>query len=259
MRTLAPAVVLGFGLAVAGRPAAAQVTVNPGALDLLPQRPAPRPRAAPSRPAAPPAKEAARPAAPDKPAPPAAPSAQGTPASPPAAVAKPTLPTVAPAVAALPPPSPVPPPRTQAAPAVPVAADAPGTASPFGDGLRVTFGPDRQELNPGTEEALQALARRLLATPQPITINAYAAGTAEDPSTARRLSLARALAARAVLINEGVSSTRIYPRALGAAGGDAGRDRVDVVPGPAGPPVSSPPVASAPAAEPAPAAKAPER
>ncbi len=75
------------------------------------------------------------------------------------------------------------------------------------------------------------------------------------------MSLARALAARAVLINEGVPSTRIYPRALGAAGGDAGRDRVDVVPGPAGPAVSSPPVASPPAAEPgaAPAAKAREQ
>jgi hypothetical protein len=53
----------------------------------------------------------------------------------------------------------------------------------------------------------------------------------EDPSTARRLSLGRALAARAVLINEGIPSTRIYPRALGATGGDTDRDRVDVTTG----------------------------
>ena len=61
---------------------------------------------------------------------------------------------------------------------------------------------------------------------------AYAAGSAEDPSTPRRLSLARALAARAVLLHEGVASTRIYVRALGASGsGAAGLppDRVEVM------------------------------
>jgi hypothetical protein len=62
---------------------------------------------------------------------------------------------------------------------------------------------------------------------------AYAAGTPEDPSTARRLSLARALAVRSALIADGVSSTRIYVRALGAQpggalAGDAPADRVDL-------------------------------
>jgi hypothetical protein len=57
---------------------------------------------------------------------------------------------------------------------------------------------------------------------------AYATGTPEDPSTARRLSLSRALAVRSVLMANGISSSRIYVRALGAAGGDEPPDRVDL-------------------------------
>ena len=57
---------------------------------------------------------------------------------------------------------------------------------------------------------------------------AYAAGTPEDPSTARRLSLSRALAVRSALMADGVTSSRIYVRALGATGGDEPPDRVDL-------------------------------
>lgn len=71
---------------------------------------------------------------------------------------------------------------------------------------------------------------------------AYAAGVADDPSAARRTSLARGLSVRAALIAAGVPSTRIYVRALGAAGagaagggagggtggGDGPPDRVDM-------------------------------
>jgi len=57
---------------------------------------------------------------------------------------------------------------------------------------------------------------------------AYAAGTPEDPSTARRLSLARALAVRSALIADGIASARIYVRALGAVAGDSEPDRVDL-------------------------------
>jgi hypothetical protein len=105
--------------------------------------------------------------------------------------------------------------------------------------MRVTFGADSSDLNPATDAALRDLAAKL--KPQDtttITINAYAAGSPDDASIARRLSLARALAARAVLINAGIPSTRIYPRALGSAGGDDAKDRVDVMAGPPGPPAS---------------------
>ena len=53
-------------------------------------------------------------------------------------------------------------------------------------------------------------------------------GTPEDPSTARRLSLSRALAVRSALMADGVASSRIYVRALGATGGDEAPDRVDL-------------------------------
>ena len=63
-----------------------------------------------------------------------------------------------------------------------------------------------------------------------VQILAYAAGTEDTESKARRKSLARGLAIRSYLIKAGVPSTRIDVRALGskAAGGPA--DRVDIVP-----------------------------
>ena len=123
---------------------------------------------------------------------------------------------------------------------MPVAADAPGAVSAVAGGQRVTFGPDRTDLNPATEAALREFARSVKESEAAINVNASAAGGPEDPSTPRRLSLARALAARAVLISEGIPSARIYVRALGAAGGDGPADRVDVTsapkPGAARPP-----------------------
>ena len=120
------------------------------------------------------------------------------------------------------------------------ASDAPGAASQIANGVRVTFGPDRYDLNPATEAALRELARTLKDKDTSINVYAYAAGSSEDPSTPRRLSLARALAARAVLMSEGIASPRIYPRALGPQGGDADHDRVDVVAGNPSPPPGAP-------------------
>ena len=235
----------------AHRPALAQVVVNPGALELLPAQP--RPPAA--RPAAPRQPRSAPRAAPGQAKPPATPSAPApaTAAVPaPTPPVKPTLPVVPPAIAALPPPAPVPAPRPQAPPLVPFAADAPGIASALPGGVRVTFGADRQDLNAATRTALRDLARTLKANDQAtVNVYAYAAGTPDDLSTARRLSLGRALAARAVLIGEGVASTRIYPRAMGSTGGDMGPDRVDAVVGAPGPP---PPEPAAVALPPAPRA-----
>ncbi|MCH8925159.1 MAG: OmpA family protein [Proteobacteria bacterium] len=49
-------------------------------------------------------------------------------------------------------------------------------------------------------------------------------------SAARRLSLSRALAVRAYLIEQGVRSTRMDVRALGDKVPDGPADRVDVLP-----------------------------
>jgi hypothetical protein len=59
-------------------------------------------------------------------------------------------------------------------------------------------------------------------------IIAYAAGTADSASQARRLSLSRALAVRAYLIERGVASTRLDVRALGHQTDGGSPDRVDI-------------------------------
>jgi len=231
-------------------PVWAQVTVNPGALDQLggapaaaspaPAHPPPPRRPAETRPpahhaAAPPAHPATHPAtvaatpAPAKPKPPVVP-----PAPPPEAVLKPLDPPP-PAHPAAPPPPP------------PVVADAPGAAAPIPQGVRLTFGPDRADLNAETDQVVQELAHR---SPTGIfNITAYAPGTADDPSTPRRLSLSRALAVRSALINAGVPSTRIYAHAMGPNFTDGPPDRVDLT--------ATEPAVTPSAAAPAPPAPAP--
>ena len=142
--------------------------------------------------------------------------------APPSARSPAVTPVPAPVPFAPPPPPVVPPPIAVPArpplpaPPVSVAADAPGTASPIEGGWRITFGADRAELNPATAQALRDLARQLPPGAS-VIVTAFAAGTPQDPSTARRLSLARALAARAVLIADGIASPRIIVRSMGAS------------------------------------------
>ncbi len=229
---------ISYGLLLClGGAAQAQPAVNSGALDALKPEgaPAARPHPAPTRHAPRPSSTAPRPRTPA----PAAPAAVPVPPKPP------VVPTVPPAIAAIPPAVAVPVQRPPEPPPVVVAADAPGDASPVPGGVRVTFGSGRADLNATTEAAIRSFARPLRDTGQAVNVLAYAAGSNDDPSTPRRLSLARALAARAVLINEGIASIRIYVRALGP-NGDGPPDRVDLstnAPGAAAP-------AAAPAAQP---------
>ncbi|MGH7079357.1 MAG: OmpA family protein [Acetobacteraceae bacterium] len=85
-------------------------------------------------------------------------------------------------------------------------------------------------LNPTTLHALQSLAADAAERHAPsVTVAAYAARDPSDPSTPRRLSLSRALAARAVFREAGIPSERIYVRALLIAEqGSAPVNRVDV-------------------------------
>lgn len=209
--------------------AVAQVSVNPGALDQL--KPA-----APSAPVT--AKPAARPAAPPArrpvhPTPPAERAPAAKPAPPAAAKPKPRPVSVAPAPpppVVLAPPVELPHAAVPPPPPVPIVADAEGEPTTVPGGVRVTFGSGKADLNPRTDTALLGIAGQLKAEPTAdVNLFAYAAGVPDDPSASRRLSLSRALAARAVLINAGVVSTRIYVRALGATASDGPPDRVDVV------------------------------
>lgn len=225
-------------LAFASATASAQVTVDLHALDPLPgssarpTKPPPKRYPAPKRVVAgkhkAPAPEQATatpPATPSATPPASAAATSSQPAVPPA-----NLPTTPPPTVAL---APVAPPQPETAPAPPpappVSPTAESAATPSGQGLRVTFGTGQSDLSPSSAAAIQNLVK---ATPSgdgtSYNVVAYAAGTPADPSTARRLSLARALAVRNALMAGGISSSRIYVRALGAEAGDKTPDRVDV-------------------------------
>ncbi len=175
-------------------------------------------------------KPAARPAVSIPTAPPAAAS---VPAANPAANApSPAAPAQAIPAAAPPPPT-LPPatvvPTRPAPPPMPVAitADAPGGVSTTADGTRITFGAGRADMTQASADAIRALARAGRTLTTTYTITALAAGTAEDPSAARRVSLSRGLALRSLLITEGIPSTRIYVHALGNTPESIGHDPAD--------------------------------
>lgn len=148
--------------------------------------------------------------------------------------------------AALPPP---PPPLTQElkaaqAPPIPAAEPAPPEASsgeaqvaalppvlaPLGD-TRLLFATGSIELSDEAKDALRMVARQLTQeSATRVQLMAYAQGNGDSTSRARRLSLSRALAVRAFLIDEGIRSTRMDIRALGTQAGDGPADRVDILP-----------------------------
>ena len=141
-----------------------------------------------------------------------------------------TIPATPPAPASLAPPAMAMPPHTPPPPPpVPVKASAAGSATAVPGGLRVTFGTGSADLNPSTEAALLAFAQSARGDRAGIDVIATAPGAPDDPSTPRRLSLSRALAARAVLIAAGIPSPRIYVRAMGSIIGQGPANRVDLV------------------------------
>jgi hypothetical protein len=196
-------------LLLAVAPAWAQVTVDLHALQALPPRasaprpPAPRPPAAQqatARPEAAPqtATQAEKPDLPDAAPPPAGYTLLGT----------------LPAGTAPPPPAPAP--------------QAP-TPAPAATRLRLAFAPTKSDLPPDADASIKQLAANAPTTETTtFTVLAYAPGTPDDPSTARRVSLARATAVRNALIAAGVPSARVVVRALGNGFGDGPPDRADI-------------------------------
>lgn len=219
---------------VAVLPARAQVSVNMDALKELgppalpaapqpmrphvPRAPLPLPPLPPTAPGAP------SPAVPTNEAPTIIAGTSISPLPRPPPEKPPAMPVIAPLVLVGPPhPEPVPPPPA-------VSANAPGVASTTTDGLSVTFGAGTAELNPATLAALKALAAEAVARhAEAVSVDAYAPDDQSDPSTPRRLSLERALAARAVLREAGIPSERIYVRAeLASPVARKSANRVDV-------------------------------
>ncbi len=128
-----------------------------------------------------------------------------------------------PTVAAIAPPAPPPP----APVATPVVAVPSPTVSE--KGARILFLPDSADLPTTARTALDSLLKLVQSQPdRRILITAYAAGTPETASQARRLSLNRALTLRSFLAEKGVSTARVDVRALGGQVADGPADRVDV-------------------------------
>lgn len=103
--------------------------------------------------------------------------------------------------------------------------------APPSDSRAIRFAPGATELQGDASSVLNGLAQKLKATPaERISLVAYASGDADQAIEARRVSLARAVAVRAYLIQHGVASTQIDVRALGNRVTDGGSaDRVDLV------------------------------
>jgi outer membrane protein OmpA-like peptidoglycan-associated protein len=121
-----------------------------------------------------------------------------------------------------------PPPGAQPPPP-PVSDKAATSAAPTATGLRLTFAAGESDLSPDSRASIKQLTQAAPPT-DTTTFNvlAYAPGRTDDPSTARRISLSRAMAVRTALVADGVPSARIFVRALGEQFGDGPPDRVDL-------------------------------
>lgn len=132
--------------------------------------------------------------------------------------------------AAAPPPEPAPEPAQaeQQVASVPPAASLPAV----GDGApaaHLTFGINDTAVGDAMKSQLApVIAQMKNSIDARVSLVAYASGISDQMSTARRVSLARALAVRAYLIDQGVDNLRINVQAEGnkATGGEG--DRVDV-------------------------------
>ncbi|MDE2516951.1 MAG: OmpA family protein, partial [Rhodospirillales bacterium] len=131
---------------------------------------------------------------------------------------------------ATPPAMPAAPPQPPVAPvAAPPSPAAHAAARPAPAPITIVFAKNATDLSDADIARLKALAAATQQGPEvSFDVTAYASGTPEDPSSARRLSLSRGLAVRAALVSAGVPSVRIYVRAMGLATGPGTPDRADV-------------------------------
>ena len=151
------------------------------------------------------------------------------PASHATAAAPPPVPPAAPAATAQAVP-PAPPPAAAPSPPAQTASRGPGVTSLGAEGVRITYDAAQTDLTDAAKQALSGVAEKMQADEQlRLQLVAYASGSPDQASQARRTSLSRALAARTFLMEKGVRSTRIDVRALGNTGDDPRADRVDAL------------------------------
>ena len=97
--------------------------------------------------------------------------------------------------------------------------------------LRLVFDEGKADLGEAAKANLKDLAAALISDGNArVQLLAYASSADDSASRARRLSLSRALAVRAYLIDQGVRSTRMDVRALGNKSEGGPPDRVDIMP-----------------------------
>jgi outer membrane protein OmpA-like peptidoglycan-associated protein len=94
--------------------------------------------------------------------------------------------------------------------------------------LSVLFDANSSQLTEAGKQALQTFAASALGGNGRIELRAFAGGNDEQATQARRLSLARALAVRSFLTQQGFATTRVDVRALGNQGAGGNADRVDL-------------------------------
>ena len=212
-------------------PAPVQVSPTPPTPSIMAPTPAaPAPAVVPLPAPAPVTAASAPPSVASPPAPPAA-------AAPPVAappIAVPPIPAQAPRAAAgsaTPPPVAAPAPANSSAaapaPAPQIQASLPNRADAAAASARLGFANDSAELPAEARAQLRGVIDKLRRGQDArLRIEGFASG--EDANRARRLSLSRALAVRAFLMDEGLSSTRmdVYARGSQAEGGPS--DRVDL-------------------------------
>lgn len=208
--------------AASGAPEPAPVPALPSSLASTPAPSSPPP--APAASSAPAPSAATPPALPAAPAP--SKQASATPPAQPAPSAGAPTPVTPLATA------PTAPPPGPAIPAAPTTQTATARAPsvPLGDGTRIAFTGEETELNDSGKQALAGVVQKLQAQPtMRVQLLAYASGTPDQASKARRTSLSRALAVRTYLLAQGVQSTRIDVRALGNTTDEPPLDRVDAI------------------------------
>jgi outer membrane protein OmpA-like peptidoglycan-associated protein len=92
----------------------------------------------------------------------------------------------------------------------------------------IGFAKDMTELNDQAKSELNALAERIKQSQSSVRVVGYAAGSADQASVARRISLSRALAVRAFLIDKGVNPLSIKAEAKGNQIAEGAPDRADI-------------------------------
>ena len=94
--------------------------------------------------------------------------------------------------------------------------------------MSVLFEAGSADLYGAAREELATVATELLQSNDRIQLRGFGGAAGDKSWVARRLSLKRALAVRAFLIDQGVTKTRIDVRALGGARDKGPADRVDI-------------------------------